>query len=41
MKLFHRKNKYERIVDRIKELIPTYDAMTDETLQNQTDVFRE
>ena len=32
--------KYQRLVKKIHQLLPTYRAMTDETLQNQTEVLQ-
>ncbi|WP_419155094.1 accessory Sec system translocase SecA2 [Weissella minor] len=41
MKIFNRENRYERIVKKIKQLIPKYEQLDDETLQEQTVLFRE
>ncbi len=41
MKIFNRENRYERIVQKIKQLIPKYEQLDDETLQEQTVLFRE
>lgn len=41
MKMFNRESRYERIVQKIKHLIPKYEQLDDEALQEQTVLFRE